>query len=129
MIFEAIEKVGEFLASIPFVSSSFQSHLHIATASASQSTMSNSHSSSTYVYSSCSNTSDEGQYATGHRYSTTSHTDADGNTIVRTARQDLGQPAVVEQRHYDRTGQERLEAPGPEGTSAGGVRRITDVDE
>lgn len=129
MIFEAIEKVGEFLTSLPSVSSSFQSNLHITTASASQSTMSNSHSSSSYFYSSSSNTSDGEQSATGHRYSTTSHTDADGNTTVRTARQGLGQPAIVEQRHYDRTGQEHLEAPGPEGTSAGGVRRITDLDE
>lgn len=68
---------------------------------------------------------------TGHRYTTTSHTDPDGNTIVRTAHQDLGQPAIIEERRYDRTGQEQLlpATAAPGGTSAGGVKRITDLDE
>lgn len=90
--------------------------------------MSDSYTSSSYFYSSTTNGS-EGTTTTGHRYSTSSRTDPDGSTTVRTAHQDLGQPPVVEERHYDRTGQEQVELPGPEGTSAGGVRRITDLEE
>ncbi|KAJ5651881.1 hypothetical protein N7507_009307 [Penicillium longicatenatum] len=91
--------------------------------------MSDSYTSSSYYYSSSINT-DEGTTATtGHRYSTTSHTDPDGTTTVRTAHQDLGEAPVVEERRYDSTGQEELALPGPPGSSAGGVRRITDLDE
>lgn len=90
--------------------------------------MSDSYTSSSYYYSSTTNTTD-GTTTTGRRYTTTSHTDPDGNTIVRTAHQDLGQPAIIEERRYDRTGQEEL-LPAAEGqTSAGGVKRITDLDE
>jgi len=90
--------------------------------------MSESYTSSSYYYSST--TSSSGDAATsGHRYSASSYTEPNGATIVRTARQDLGQPAVVEERRYDSTGQEELALPGPEGTSAGGVRRITDLDD
>lgn len=90
--------------------------------------MSDSFASSSYTYSSTTNTND-GTTTTGHRYSTTSRTEADGSTTVRTAHQDLGQPAVIEERRYDRTGQEQIEIPGSEGTSAGGVRRITEVED
>ncbi|KAJ5154365.1 uncharacterized protein N7500_009804 [Penicillium coprophilum] len=91
--------------------------------------MSDSFTSSSYYYSSTSNGSD-GRTTTGHRYSTTSYTEPDGTTIVRTAQQDLGQPAVVEERRYDNTGQEQLALPEPGGgTSAGGVRRITDLED
>ncbi|KAJ6112162.1 hypothetical protein N7523_008223 [Penicillium sp. IBT 18751x] len=91
--------------------------------------MFNSYSSSSYYYSSTTNTND-GSTTTGHRHATTSYTDTDGSTVVRTATQDLGQPAVVEERRYDRTGQEQLQIKHPDyGTSAGGVRRITDLDE
>ncbi|KAJ5579457.1 uncharacterized protein N7459_005442 [Penicillium hispanicum] len=90
--------------------------------------MSDSYTSSAYYYSSTTNTG-EGTTTTGHRYSTTSHTDPDGTTIVRTARQDLGQPAIVEERRYDHTGQEQLQLTDSDGTSAGGIRRITDLDE
>ena len=82
---------------------------------------------SSFYYSST-NTSD-GTTTTGHRYSTTSHTQPDGTTIVRTAHQDLGKPPVVEEHRYDYTGQEQLELPAPSGTLAGGIRRITDLDE
>ncbi|KAJ6009130.1 hypothetical protein N7522_004146 [Penicillium canescens] len=92
-------------------------------------------SSSSYFYSSTTNGND-GQATTGHRYATTSHTESDGTTIVRTAHQDLGQPAMIEERRYDSTGQEQLALREPAGvgstsagTSAGGVRRITAVDE
>ncbi|KAJ5372411.1 hypothetical protein N7517_004417 [Penicillium concentricum] len=91
--------------------------------------MSDSFTSSSYYYSSTTNGSD-GKTTTGHRYSTTSYTEPDGTTIVRTAQQDLGQPAVVEERRYDNTGQEQLALPEPvDGTSAGGVRRITDLED
>lgn len=92
--------------------------------------MSDSYTSSSYYYSSSSINADEGTTtATGHRYSTTSHTEPDGTTIVRTAHQDLGEAPVIEERRYDSTGQEQLALPGPAGSSAGGVRRITDLDE
>ncbi|KAJ5538660.1 hypothetical protein N7504_004185 [Penicillium tannophilum] len=93
--------------------------------------MADSYTSSSYYYSSSSSTSTgEGTAtATGHRYSTSSHTDPDGTTVVRTAHQDLGEAPVIEERRYDSTGQEQLALPGPAGSSAGGVRRITDLDE
>jgi hypothetical protein len=90
--------------------------------------MSDFYTSSSYYYSSISH-DDDGPTTTGHRYTTTSLTEADGTTIVRTARQDLGQPPVIEEHRYDSTGQEQLALPGPGGSSAGGVRRITDIDE
>ncbi|KAJ5153427.1 uncharacterized protein N7482_009905 [Penicillium canariense] len=90
--------------------------------------MSDSYSSSSYYYSSTSNGGD-GTTTTGHRYLTTSVTKPDGTTVVRTARQDLGQPTVVEEHRYDSTGEEQLALPGPGGSSAGGVRRITDLDD
>ncbi|KAF4174821.1 hypothetical protein CNMCM8694_006920 [Aspergillus lentulus] len=83
---------------------------------------------SSYYYSSSTNTTN-GNTTTGHRYTTTSHTDPDGNTVVRTAHQDLGQPAVVEERRYDRTGQEQQMLASGSETLPGGVRRITDLDE
>lgn len=89
---------------------------------------SSSSSSSSYYYSST-NTSD-GNTTTGRRHATTSYTDKDGATVVRTATQDLGQPAIVEERRYDRTGQEQLILEKPDlGSLAGGVKRITDLDE
>lgn len=91
--------------------------------------MFSSSSSSSYYYSSTSNT-DDGRTKTGHRHATSSYTDKDGTTVVRTATQDLGQPPVVEERRYDPTGQEQLQIRDPTlGTSAGGVKRITDLDE
>lgn len=90
--------------------------------------MSDSYTSSSHYFSSSHN-GDDGPTTTGHRYATTSLTEADGTTIVRTVRQDLGQPPIVEERRYDSTGQEQLALPGPGGSSAGGVRRITDLDE
>ncbi|CAG8025073.1 unnamed protein product [Penicillium salamii] len=89
--------------------------------------MSDSFTSSSYYYSSTTNGND-GKSTTGHRYSTTSHTQGDGTTIVRTAQQELGQPAVVEERRYDNTGQEQLALPEPS-TSAGGIRQITGLED
>lgn len=51
--------------------------------------MSDTYSSSSYYYSSATSTT-SGTQTTGHRYTTTSHTDPEGNTVVRTAHQDLG---------------------------------------
>ena len=92
--------------------------------------MSDSFISSTYYYSSTTNGTD-GRTTTGHRYSTTSYTEPDGTTVVRTAQQDLGQPAVVEERRYDNTGQEQLALPelAGSGSSAGGIRRITELED
>ncbi|KAL1996472.1 hypothetical protein VTN49DRAFT_8072 [Thermomyces lanuginosus] len=67
--------------------------------------MPETYTSSSYYYSSATSTTD-GTKTTGHRYTTTSHTDPDGNTIVRTAHQELGEPPVIEERRYDRTGQQ-----------------------
>ncbi|KAJ5864887.1 uncharacterized protein N7529_006803 [Penicillium soppii] len=90
--------------------------------------MSDSFTSASYYYSSTTNGND-GKSTTGHRYSTTSHTQGDGTTIVRTAQQELGQPAIVEERRYDSTGQEQLALPEPGASSAGGVRRITELED
>lgn len=81
-------------------------------------------SSTSYFYSSTTNTTDAGT-TTGHRYSTASTTDVDGLTIVRTAHQDFGQPVVIEERRYDRSGQEQLPLP----PIANETQRITDLDE
>ncbi|KAE8350152.1 hypothetical protein BDV28DRAFT_139676 [Aspergillus coremiiformis] len=89
--------------------------------------MSQSYSSSSYYYSSSSSSSVNGTTttATGQRYATTSHTEPDGTTTVRTVHQDLGEPAVLDERRYDQTGRQL----GANDSSAGGVRRITDLDE
>ncbi|KAE8412347.1 hypothetical protein BDV36DRAFT_271734 [Aspergillus pseudocaelatus] len=81
-------------------------------------------SSSSYFYSSSSST-DDGTTATGQRYATYSQTEPDGTTTVRTYRQDLGEPAIVDEKHYDQTGRQLTAG----NSSAGGVRRITDLDE
>lgn len=89
--------------------------------------MPTSYSSSSYYYSSATNTID-GTEKSGHRYTTSSHTDQDGNTIVRTAHQDLGAPAFIEERRYDRSGQEMLPSDDPE-EAGGGQRRIADITD
>lgn len=82
-------------------------------------------SSSSYYYSSSSSASD-GENISGHRYTASSETNPDGSTHVRTAQQDLGDPPIIEEHYYDGSGQERL----PEsGSSPGGVRRITELDD
>ena len=84
--------------------------------------------SSSYYYSSAT-TSTTGNETTGHRYTTTSHTDPEGNTVVRTAHQDLGEPATYEERRYDRTGQELISSragtgAGIDPSGGGGTRHI-----
>lgn len=52
---------------------------------------------------------------------------------MRTAHQDLGAPAVIEERHYDRTGQEMLPSDSDSDQRQWGTRRriadITDDEE
>ncbi|KAF7588384.1 hypothetical protein BBP40_005777 [Aspergillus hancockii] len=90
--------------------------------------MSESYSSSSYYYSS-SSSADDGNTttATGQRYATTSHTEPDGTTTVRTLRQDLGEPAIVDEKRFDQSGRQLTAGDGD--SSAGGVRQITDLDE
>lgn len=86
--------------------------------------MSDSYTSSSYYYSSTTSTTN-GTSTTGHRYTTSSHTDPDGHTVVRTAHQDLGEPPVIEERRYDRTGQEQAMLEGPTAPTP----RITELGE
>lgn len=98
------------------------------------------YASTSYFYSSTTSTSDAGA-PVGQRYSTASTIDKDGTTIVRTARQDMGRPVVIEERRYDRSGQEELLPPVTEvagamvpsspapATPIDVVRRITDLDD
>lgn len=67
-------------------------------------------SSTSYSYSSTANTADNGT-TTGHHYSASSTTDKDGNTVVRTARQDTGRPVVIEERRYGHTCQREMLPP------------------
>lgn len=94
--------------------------------------MSDTYSSSSYYYSSATSTT-SGTQTTGHRFTTTSHTDPEGNTVVRTAHQDLGEPAIIEEHRYDRTGRELLLGTAASGfgtaTTAGGTRRIEDLGD
>ena len=98
------------------------------------------YTSTSYTYSSTTNLSDAGA-PVGHRFSTASTTDKAGNTVVRTARQDMGRPVTIEERRYDRSGQEEVLPPssapatpiegvnGSGGGGGGGVRRITELDD
>lgn len=98
------------------------------------------YTSTSYTYSSTTNLSDAGG-PVGHRFSTASTTDKAGNTIVRTARQDMGRPVAIEERRYDRSGQEEVLPPssapetpiegvnGGSGDDGGGVRRITELND
>lgn len=91
---------------------------------------SNTFSSSSVSYStssSSSSTSNNGQ-TTGYRTMQQSSSDPVNGTTVRSATQNLGEPAVQETRHYDAQGRELLEGAG----SAGGAdtsRRIEDVTD
>lgn len=96
--------------------------------------------STSFSYTSTTNTSDGGT-TTGRRFSTASTTDKDGLTIIRTAQQDLGQPAIIEERRYDKSGQEQLLPAPPEMVALpspgagmgepgeGEVQRITEVND
>ena len=83
--------------------------------------MSDTFTSSSYYYSSSSTT--DGTSTTGHRYTTSSHTDPTGTT-VRTARQELGEPAVIEERRYNPMGQEEALIGGLDDR-----QRITEMGE
>ncbi|KAL2812418.1 hypothetical protein BJX63DRAFT_248039 [Aspergillus granulosus] len=62
----------------------------------------------------------------GRRYVKESHTDPDGTTTVRTIRQDLGQPVIVEEHRYDQDGRELAALPD---ARSDGMKRIEDVDD
>ncbi|KAL4872420.1 hypothetical protein BDV12DRAFT_162173 [Aspergillus spectabilis] len=62
-----------------------------------------------------------------HRYAKTSQTDPDGTTTIRTIRQDLGEPVIVEEHRFDENGREL--AALPDAKSDGMVRRIEDVKD
>ncbi|KAL3468565.1 hypothetical protein BJX64DRAFT_282728 [Aspergillus heterothallicus] len=62
----------------------------------------------------------------GHRYVKDSHTDPDGTTTVRTIRQDLGQPLIVEEHRYDQDGRELVALPD---AKSDGMKRIEDVED
>jgi hypothetical protein len=64
----------------------------------------------------------------GHRYVKDSHTDRDGTTTVRTIRQDMGQPVIVEEHRFDRDGRELAALPDAR-REGEGMRRIEDVDD
>lgn len=83
-------------------------------------------SSSSSFYSSISSSSSDGSKTEGHRYTTASHTDPDGTTTVRTIRQDLGQPVIVEEHRYDETGRELAALPD---IRSDGMRRIEDIED
>ncbi|EED20390.1 conserved hypothetical protein [Talaromyces stipitatus ATCC 10500] len=90
--------------------------------------MSDDNTTTSYYYSSAKTTT-TGKETTGHRYTTASHTDPSGNTVVRTAHQDLGEPATYEERCFDRTGQELVSSKsgtgaGIDSSGGGGSRRI-----
>ncbi|KAK1147341.1 hypothetical protein N8T08_001418 [Aspergillus melleus] len=78
-------------------------------------------STSSSFYSSSSSSNSDGQEK-GYRTATSSHTAPDGSTVVRTAEQDLGQPAIYEERRFDGDGRERLVGDSTGGR--GGARRI-----
>ncbi|KAL2868563.1 uncharacterized protein BJX67DRAFT_349799 [Aspergillus lucknowensis] len=84
-------------------------------------------SSSTY-YSSTSTTDGTNTKTTesGHRYTKAAHTEPDGTTTVRTIRQDLGEPVVVEEHRYDQAGRELAVLPD---ARSGGMRKIEDIGD
>ena len=87
-------------------------------------------STSTFFSSSSSSFSRDGQqpeeHHSAHRYSTQTQTSPDGTTTVRTIRQDLGQPVIVEEHRYDKDGRELAALPDAQGD---GMRRIEDVGD
>ncbi|KAL4739826.1 hypothetical protein BDV11DRAFT_169738 [Aspergillus similis] len=89
-----------------------------------------SSTSTSFFSSSSSSVSRDGQqpeeHHSAHRYSTQTQTSPDGTTTVRTIRQDLGQPVVVEEHRYDKDGRELAALPDAQ---SDGMRRIEDVGD
>ncbi|KAL4808779.1 hypothetical protein BDV18DRAFT_157717 [Aspergillus unguis] len=88
--------------------------------------MSTSSATSTSFSSSSSSNINGQQQSTGHRYTTNTLTSPDGTTTVRTIRQDMGQPVIVEEHRYDESGRELAALPDAQ---TQGMRRIEDLDE
>lgn len=83
-----------------------------------------SFSSTSYSSSSSSN----GQQVSGHRAMQTSSTDPSGQTTVKQAAQNLGEPIVQETRTYDQEGRQLISG-GDDGSGVGMGRRIEDVSD
>ncbi|KAL5003663.1 hypothetical protein BDV10DRAFT_180195 [Aspergillus recurvatus] len=89
-----------------------------------------SSTSTSFFSSSSSSVSRDGQqpeeHHSAHRYSTQTQTSPDGTTTVRTIRQDLGQPVIVEEHRYDQDGRELAALPD---AKSDGMRRIEEVGD
>ncbi|KAL4746004.1 hypothetical protein BDW72DRAFT_42937 [Aspergillus terricola var. indicus] len=89
-----------------------------------------SSTSTSFFSSSSSSVSRDGQqpeeHHSAHRYSTQTQTSPDGTTTVRTIRQDLGQPVIVEEHRYNKDGRELAALPDAQ---SDGMRRIEDVGD
>ncbi|KAF7185108.1 hypothetical protein HII31_13383 [Pseudocercospora fuligena] len=83
--------------------------------------------SSSFSYSSSSSSSTSDGVTTGTRSAQHVYTDPQGNTTVKTANQNMGEPMIQDTRHFDSSGQERVGALGSSGASAS--RRIEDVSD
>ncbi|EME89505.1 uncharacterized protein MYCFIDRAFT_181565 [Pseudocercospora fijiensis CIRAD86] len=84
-------------------------------------------STSSYSYSSSSSSSTSEGVTTGSRSAQHVYTDSEGNTTVKTANQNLGEPVIQDTRHFDSSGQERVGALGSSGATTS--RRIEDVSD
>jgi hypothetical protein len=72
-------------------------------------------------------TSSDGSTTTSHRTTQQTTSDPTNGTTVHTSRQNNGEPAVQETRHYDSQGRETIE--GGSGSGSNGGRRIEDVSD
>lgn len=92
--------------------------------SSQQSSSYTSFTSTSYSSSSSSN----GQTVSGQRAMQTSSTDPSGQTTVKQAAQNLGEPVVAETRTYDQEGRRLMGGEGAEGVNMG-RGRIEDVSD
>ncbi|KAL4980456.1 hypothetical protein BDW66DRAFT_125241 [Aspergillus desertorum] len=93
-------------------------------------TSSSTSTSASFFSSSSSSVSRDGQqpeeHYSAHQYSTQTQISPDGTTTVRTIRQDLGQPVIVEEHRYDQDGRELAALPD---AKSEGMRRIEEVGD
>jgi hypothetical protein len=105
----------------------FNDHIPLIKPRRSKANMSNQQSSSFKSYSSVSyssSSSRDGEQVSGSRRTQTTYSD-DSGTTVKSSSQNIGEPVVREEKHYDAQGRELLS--GTDG--AGQNRRIEDVSE
>lgn len=88
-----------------------------------------SYSSSSTSY--ASTTANGSTLTSGTRSVQTSHTDASGTTVVNTATQNLGEPAVQESRRFDSQGRELVGESADGGSRIEGprVEEVTDAEQ